>query len=99
MWGEGVGSTCCGKVEEGLTLDGRKGNQGGQSGEQRPEGENSMYSGGQVWITKQVTVAGEKDVRDGTVRVEAGKGSGTRTQGTSCDTLRESSHFTSLPCI
>lgn len=33
------GSTCCGSVEKGLTLEGGKGNPGGESGERRHGGE------------------------------------------------------------
>ena len=40
-----------------------------------------MYAGVQMWVTKQVIVTGEKDVRDRTVRVEAGKGFGDQVSG------------------
>lgn len=78
VWGE---STCCGTVKKGLALEGEKGNPGGESGEQRHGGENSVFPGGQIWITKHISVTGEKDVRDRTVRVEAGKGFGDQMSG------------------
>lgn len=53
------GEQCCGSVEEGSAMEGRKGNLGGESREQRPRGKNSVYAGGRVRVAKQVSDTGE----------------------------------------
>lgn len=69
-------STNCRSVKEESALEAEKGSLSGESREQRPGGENSMDAGGQVCITKQVSVITEYDERWNSESQETGKGFG-----------------------